>query len=44
MLEWFDRVGYDADISGNAAAFGIAPTRFADWAAAADWSVADSGS
>lgn len=40
MLEWFDRVGYDADIAGNAATFGIASTRFAEWAATADWSVA----
>lgn len=40
MLEWFDRVGYDADIAGNAATFGIAPTRFAEWAATVDWSVA----
>ncbi len=37
MLEWFDRVGYDADIEGNAKAFGIAPTRFADWAAKQAW-------
>lgn len=40
MLEWFDRVGYEADIAGNAATFGIAPTRFAEWAAMADWRVA----
>ncbi|MGE3618023.1 MAG: NmrA/HSCARG family protein [Gemmatimonadales bacterium] len=44
MLEWFDLVGYDADIAGNAATFGIAPTRFAEWAAAADWNVAGGGS
>lgn len=31
MLEWFDAVGYDADIAGNARAYGVAPTRFADW-------------
>jgi len=37
MLEWFDRVGYDADIAGNARTWGIAPTRFADWAAKAAW-------
>jgi uncharacterized protein YbjT (DUF2867 family) len=41
MLEWFDRVGYDANIAGNAARFGITPTGFAEWAAAADWSVAE---
>jgi len=33
MLEWFDRVGYDADIAGNAKKYGIEPTRLADWAA-----------
>jgi uncharacterized protein YbjT (DUF2867 family) len=38
MLEWFDRVGYDADIPGNAREFGISPTRFREWAAAQDWS------
>ena len=31
MLEWFDAVGYDADIAGNAQAFGIRPTPFAEW-------------
>lgn len=41
MFEWFDRVGYNADISANAARFGIVPTSFASWAAAADWSVAE---
>ena len=41
MLEWFDRVGYDADIAANVARFGIEPTGFAAWAAAADWSVAE---
>lgn len=39
MLEWFDRVGYEADIAANAARFGIEPTGFAQWAATADWSV-----
>ncbi len=38
MLEWFDAVGYDADIEGNAAEFGIRPTRFREWAARQDWS------
>jgi uncharacterized protein YbjT (DUF2867 family) len=37
MLEWFDRVGYDADIEGNAKKFGIEPTRFEDWAVRQDW-------
>ncbi|MGB6122035.1 MAG: NmrA/HSCARG family protein, partial [Bacteroidota bacterium] len=29
MLEWFDRVGYDADIQGQAKKSGIKPTSFA---------------
>ena len=33
MLEWFEAVGYNADIAGNAKEFGIAPTSFASWAA-----------
>jgi uncharacterized protein YbjT (DUF2867 family) len=37
MLEWFDAVGYDADIEGNAREFGINPTRFREWAARQDW-------
>jgi uncharacterized protein YbjT (DUF2867 family) len=37
MLEWFDAVGYDADIEGNAKEFGIAPTRFADWVKGVSW-------
>jgi len=37
MLEWFDAVGYDADIAGNAKTYGIRPTTFADWAAQAAW-------
>ena len=41
MLEWFDRVGYDADIAANVARFGFVPRRFAEWAATADWSVAE---
>lgn len=40
MLEWFDRVGYDVNVAATAARFGIAPTSFAVWAAAADWRVA----
>jgi uncharacterized protein YbjT (DUF2867 family) len=38
MLEWFDAVGYDADIEGNAKEFGIAPTRFAEWVKTVKWS------
>jgi len=32
MLEWFEAVGYDADIAGNAAKYGVKPTTLADWA------------
>lgn len=42
MLEWFDDVGYNADISGNVARFGIEPTRFAQWVENADWRVTPS--
>lgn len=37
MLEWFDRVGYDADIAANSRESGIRPTTFPDWAARAAW-------
>jgi uncharacterized protein YbjT (DUF2867 family) len=37
MLEWFDRVGYDADISGNAGEYGVSPTTFDAWAAQVSW-------
>jgi len=33
MLEWFEKVGYSADIAANTKEFGIAPTTFAAWAA-----------
>ena len=33
MLEWFERVGYDADIPGNEKAFGIRPTTLNEWSA-----------
>ena len=33
MLEWFENVGYDADIAGNARDFGITPTTIGAWAA-----------
>jgi uncharacterized protein YbjT (DUF2867 family) len=32
MLEWADRVGYDADIAGLERAYGIRPMRLAEWA------------
>lgn len=32
MLEWFDRVGYDADIEATSRESGIAPTSFPNWA------------
>jgi uncharacterized protein YbjT (DUF2867 family) len=34
MLEWFDRVGYNADIAGIEREHGIKPTRLPAWAAA----------
>lgn len=34
MLEWFEAVGYDADIAGNAATYGVKPTSLKEWAAA----------
>lgn len=37
MLEWFDAVGYDVDIAANAKKYGVAPTRFEQWAAQQDW-------
>jgi uncharacterized protein YbjT (DUF2867 family) len=37
MLEWFDRVGYEADIVGTAQEAGIKPVTFMEWAAKADW-------
>jgi uncharacterized protein YbjT (DUF2867 family) len=38
MLEWFDRVGYNADIEGNAKESGIKPTKFFEWASKVKWS------
>jgi uncharacterized protein YbjT (DUF2867 family) len=32
MLEWFDAVGYDADIAGNAKTYGVKPTSLKEWA------------
>ncbi len=37
MLEWFDRVGYDADVAANVKTYGIPATTFEEWAAARDW-------
>lgn len=41
MLEWFDRVGYNADIEANEQEFGIRPTSFEEWAARQNWAPAD---
>lgn len=38
MLEWFDTVGYTADIKGLEAEFGIRPTSLREWASAQKWS------
>lgn len=40
MVEWFDAVGYEADIEGNATEFGIRATRFREWAERQDWTPA----
>lgn len=40
MLEWFDRVGYNADIQATAAELDVQPTRFREWADRQDWSPA----
>jgi uncharacterized protein YbjT (DUF2867 family) len=37
MLEWFDRVGYDVDVTKTSAESGIRPTRLEAWAAAVEW-------
>jgi uncharacterized protein YbjT (DUF2867 family) len=37
MFEWFEAVGYDADIDRNAKEFGIRPTRFREWAKEQHW-------
>jgi uncharacterized protein YbjT (DUF2867 family) len=37
MLEWFDQVGYNADISGLAKKYGIKPTSLTEWAATIKW-------
>lgn len=40
MMEWFDTVGYEADIAGLEEEFGIELTRFEKWAAEQDWTPA----
>ncbi len=37
MLEWFDRVGFSANIATSAEEFGITPTTFATWASTVSW-------
>ena len=37
MYEWFDAVGYDADIEGTARELDVSPTRFSEWAAEQRW-------
>lgn len=37
MLEWFDRVGYSADIAATAKEFGVQPTSFPTWAGGVQW-------
>lgn len=37
MLEWFDAVGYNADIQGMSRESGIRPTSLDEWAAKVDW-------
>jgi uncharacterized protein YbjT (DUF2867 family) len=38
MLEWIDRVGYNADIPGTSKESGIRPTSLPEWAGRAAWS------
>ncbi len=37
MLEWFDEVGYNADIEKMSAASGIKPLNFTEWAGKVNW-------
>jgi uncharacterized protein YbjT (DUF2867 family) len=37
MLEWFDRVGYDADIKARSQQSGIRPTAFSEWVKTVSW-------
>ncbi len=38
MLEWFDKVGYNAEIDQTSKELGVPPTRFRGWAAQQTWS------
>lgn len=38
MLEWFDRVGYEADIRGLEKEFGVKPKSLGEWASKVRWS------
>jgi len=38
MLEWWDSVGYDADIKSTTQEAGIYPIAYAEWAKQVDWS------
>lgn len=40
MLEWFDGVGYNADIQRTAKESGIRPTLLAEWVSTVEWPVA----
>jgi uncharacterized protein YbjT (DUF2867 family) len=37
MLEWFDEVGYNVDITATARESGISPTTLPEWASNVDW-------
>ena len=37
MLEWFDCVGYSADIATRSTESNIRPTTFADWTTTVSW-------
>jgi len=37
MLEWFDKVGYEADIAARSKESAIRPTTFADWVKSVKW-------
>jgi len=37
MLEWFDKVGYNADIDMNSKESGVKPTKFAEWVKIIKW-------
>lgn len=37
MLEWFEKVGYNADIEGNYLKYNIKPTKLSEWASKINW-------